>query len=203
MLQRILLRDKQWNLFRICSFWLWLDKKNEEYIKFSFPDLKWTPLFFNDIESNDPEERLINEYSFHINWGISHFKSSNQKRFYRQENQSNTNFVIHLFAYTIYDLNHFKVFTKTIEKNDYILENSFDPNKGKVFEFHLTKIEEKIKIPNIVYNDLERKMYHPFTNEKYRLLMIEYDFININNEKTGITLYRKHNTNENFFEAKI
>lgn len=33
--------------------------------------------------------------------------------------------------------------------------------------------------------------------------MIEYDFINLNKEKTGVTLFRKHDTNEEYIETII
>jgi hypothetical protein len=163
-LQRLLLKDINWNIFRICSFWFWLDKYNEEYIKFNFPDLKWTPLFYNSIESKNHEEQLINEFSVHIQWWISHFKSSNQKRFYKKETKLYSKYkefkIIHLFSYTIYDLNHFKFFNKKQTKLDYFLKEIFDKKKWKILEFYLTKVDKKVIIPNIDYNNLERKMYH-------------------------------------------
>ncbi len=80
----------------------------------------------------NPEEELIMEYSIHIQSDISHFKSSNQKRFYRKESDMSSKFkelkIIHLFSYSIYDLNHFKVFNRKFN-DDYVLRDIFNPEK--------------------------------------------------------------------------
>ncbi len=195
-MQRILLRNSENQLFRICAFGFYKDSQGEDYIKFSFPDLKSAP-------AKNGANDLIMEFSTHFHSGISHFKTSEQKRVHRNESGSKfaDSELIHLMTYMIYDLNHFKVFTKKTSPNDYQIENIFNPKKGKVFEFYLSKISEEITIPTKNYEDLTWRLYHPFVNSNYRMLMVEYDYNDLDPSKNGVTLFRKYDQKENFIKV--
>ncbi|MBT4455830.1 hypothetical protein HOC54_01645 [Candidatus Peregrinibacteria bacterium] len=198
-MQRILIKNKKSQIFRICSFGFFKDHKEEEYIKFSFPDLK-------KVKNLQSEKDYIMEFSTHFHEGVSHFKTLDQERVHRNESKSkfkNAEF-IHLLTYMIYDLNHFKEFLKKASLIDYHLENIFDPKKGKVFEFYLSKFDEKITLPAKNYSDLTWCQYQAFAskNKEYRMLMVEYDYKEIPN-KTGVSLFRKHDQKEDCIKIKL
>lgn len=199
-MQRILISDNNGKSFRICSFSFLKDKKDEDYVKFSFPDLK-------DTKSPKSEDDLIVEFSTHFVAGISHFKTSDQKRVHRNESKSKfaNSQLIHLLTYMVYDLNHFKEFTKKTESHDYVISNKFEITKGKVFEFYLSKLTKEINIPAITYEDLEWRLYHPFESKSrnYRMLMIEYDFKEKDPKKSGVSLFRQHEQRAKHLSVRI
>jgi hypothetical protein len=198
-MQRILIKNSESKIFRICSFGFFKDHKKEEYIKFSFPDLK-------KVKSLQSEKDLIMEFSTHFHDGISHFKTADQKRVHRNESKSKfaNSDLIHLLTYMIYDLNHFKEFTKKASSIDYPLENIFDPKKGKVFEFYLSRFDKENALLPKSYTDLTFRQYQAFTsqNKEYRMLMVEYDHKKLPS-KTGVSLFRKHDQKEEFVKIKL
>lgn len=200
-MQRILIKNSKSQIFRICSFGFFTDHKNEQYIKFSFPDLK-------GVKSQQIEKDFVIEFSTHFHKGISHLKTTNQKRIFKNESKSKfaNSELIHLVTYMIYDLNHFKEFTKNTSRLDYMLENIFDPKKGKIFEFYLYKIRnnDEITLPAKNYSDLEWQRYQAFVSKdkKYTMLMVEYDHKSLPN-KTGVSIFRKHDQKEKFIKVKL
>jgi len=206
-MQRILLKNFKNDIFRICSFGHYTDYKGEGYMKFSFPDLKDAPLFFNSQIPKNPEEKNLIEFSSHFCDGVTHFKTSNQKRLYRNKSESTfiNSKIIHILAYLIYDLGHFKKFTKKVSSLDYQISNKFNPSKGKIFEFYLSKVEDKIILPKRKYKDITFRKYHPLISKdkKCRMLMIENDFKKFNKNVTGVSLFRRYEQKEKYIKVKL
>jgi len=105
----------------------------------------------------------------------------------------------------VYDLNHFKEFTKKANPSDYHINNVFDPSKGKVFEFYLARLTKEINIPKVNYEDLDWRLYHPFESKEknYRMLMIEYDFKKLDPNKSGVSLFRQHDQEAEHLSVKL
>lgn len=205
-IQRILIEDKDGDIFRICKIGLLKDTKNEDYIKISFPDLIGNMSFAREDKKIkiDKGENIV-EFSSHFWAGVSHFKTTSQERL--RSNQSEGNFTnsecIHLFSYTLYDLNHFKKFTKKTTNLDYKISKRFNPAKGKILKFYISPISDEVYLPAKNYTDLSLIKFHPFESKKYRMLMIEYEFKNIDKSITGVSFFCKYNQKEDFVKVEL
>ncbi len=199
-IQRIIISDSKGKKFRICKFALMKDSRNEDYIKFSFPDLKGKPGIFNDFKNNKTvetkEDNDMIEFSVHFISGVSHFKSSKQIRKFRTNSDSifKENPLMHLMDFIIYDLGHFKEFKNKPQPLDY---DKIKFNKtGKILEFYISKYSDKnIIIPkNQDYINIKLVKLHVFDNsdKKYRFLIFERNCIE-EHLKTGATIHQKDN----------
>jgi hypothetical protein len=208
LLQNLIIKDQNKTPFRICKFTLTTDKYNEDYIKFIFPELNKKPARFEDHSSNKVEViESITEYSFHFISGVSHFKTSNNRI---KRNESAGKFtnskLLHIITFEIYDLLHFKPYSKN-DPLDYTVKKKFESNKGKIFEFYLEPHSDKAILPTTINNsesleNIELINLHPFSKEnKYTLVIVEYEFKNLNSANKGVLLYRKYNQSQDYFET--
>jgi len=192
-MQRILISNEKSKFYRICAFSFNKDAEGEDYVKFSFPDLR-------NVKAEKAEDNSIMEFTTHFISGVSHFKTSDQQRVHRNESESKfkDSGLIHLVTYTLYDLSHFKEFRKKLNEGDYQIGNIFDPVKGKVLEFYLSRLIEEINIPSNARTELanlEWRQFHPFESRQknYRMIMIEYDFKQKDRIKSGVSIFRQKN----------
>jgi len=133
-LKRIFLKDSIGNYFRLFSISNPNDKKGEYYIKAIFSNLRNVPLIgLTNIDEKITKQELmlngIQEFSFHYNAGVSHYKDNSTSFIDRQCSLPTLKDfpALHLFRYVIYDISQFSPYDKTkISKNDFILPREFN-----------------------------------------------------------------------------
>lgn len=201
-MNRVLILGEDKKLRRVCKFGHDKDKKNEGYLKFSFPDLQGKLCFSRDVPIN---EELI-EFSYHFDGGVSHFKSRQGGHIKQKINliKLGDTTLIYLFKYIIYDLDNFKVYRKNIEVNDLKLKDPFNLRKGRVIEFYLGHSKKNAIIPEIRsdHSEYENIRLHPYAKEvdDIRLLLVELDFKEKPMEKTGLSIFRPDEPGVEFIE---
>jgi len=110
---------------------------------------------------------------------------------------------IHLFSYTLYDLKHFKKFTKQTNESDYTIGRRFQPKKGKILKFYIFPLTDEILLPAKNYTDLTLIKFHPFKTRKYRMIIIEYEFKKIDKSMNGVSLFYKYDQKEEVIRVKL
>ncbi|MFA5830009.1 MAG: hypothetical protein WC843_06000 [Candidatus Gracilibacteria bacterium] len=206
-LQRLLIKDNQNNLFRILQFGPGLDEKNEPYVKICFPYFDNTRLYKMDqpgkVKDNllsefTPEYISINEFTYHYESGVSHFKFNNS---HTKQNKKlptiKSKVPLHLLTIYIFDLNSVPKFTKKIGKLDFALPNAFNVNNGRMIDIYIRQLTITPEIEDKSEINYFDKYEFEDNNLKIGLSLIDYEF-KTKPQNTGIIVSRPSDPHAKF-----
>lgn len=196
-LERLFIKDKQNNLFKIFTLKSLSDSRGEPYIKICFPknglggrlyDVnKTSQIIDNYYEQFKYENKNLEEFSYHYAAGLSHFKNKNT-----HELQLKKLPVIKpeklikpflLLKITIFDLENTKINEKKLEKNDFIVPHIFNHKNGRILHLYINKQGDDILYSK--QDDSDRKLVkyinrYEFIDNQYniKLTIIDHEWKN-------------------------
>lgn len=196
-LERLFIRDKQNNLFKIFTLKSLSDSRGEPYIKICFPknelvgrlyDInKTSQIVDNYYKQFKYEDKNIEEFSYHYVAGLSHFKNKNahELQLTKLPAIKPRKFIkpLLLLKIIIFDLENIKINEKKLEKDDFIVPHIFNPKNGRIIHLYINKREDKIIYRKQDDDDGELVRYinkYEFVDSNYdvKLTITDHEFKN-------------------------
>lgn len=169
-IRNVIIRDKEGNYFRICSFANPTDHSGEYYIKLLFPDIRDIPLIG---DTTNKQKKVIKrelmadgvqEFTYHYQSGVAHYKADSSlyvDQIRKLPNLDKSN-ALHLIYYSIFTLALFKrIDDKSISDEDILIKNNYN-GMPRTFEFTISS-DPDVRITNIGPHQLLSVTTYPLT----------------------------------------